>query len=259
VTAPRVWLYHAFDRRDPAQDPHNLFVDPDVFDRQLQHLRDSGWTALDLDGWLTWLRGGSAPRRSYLLTIDDGYVSTLEHAAPLLARHGIPAVLFVPPARLGSTSGWMPLMPDEPLLAPDRLRELASYGIEVGAHGLDHTLMQQLEPTELRRHTVEAADAVADMTGRRPRSFAYPEGVHDAAAVQAVRTAGYDTAFSVSGRSVDGSRDRAFAVRRYDVNATDTDRTFRLKATPWWPAATFVAERTPRLRAQVHRLLGSAR
>src|SRR4051812_6898891 len=122
MTAPRVWLYHAFDRRTPAQDPENLFVDPDVFSRQLGHLAATGWAPLDLDGWLGWLAGRPTPRRSYLLTIDDGYVSTLEQAAPLLARHRVPAVLFVPPARLGGTSAWMSFMPDEPLLAPDRLR-----------------------------------------------------------------------------------------------------------------------------------------
>ena len=259
MSAPRVWLYHAFDVRTPQQDPENLFVDPDAFDRQLRHLKATGWVPLDLDGWLGWLAGRRTPSRSFLLTIDDGYPSTLDHAAPLLARHGVPAVLFVPPARLGGTSAWMPMMPDEPLMAPDRLREAAGYGIEIGAHGLDHTLMRGLDDAELRRHTAGAADAVADLTGRRPRSFAYPEGVHDDAAVAAVKAAGYATAFSVHGRSVGGGTDRAFAVRRYDVNATDTDRTFRLKASRWWPAATLVAEKTPKLRAAVHRVLGSAR
>lgn len=259
MTAPRVWLYHAFDERNPEQDPYNLFVRPDAFEAQLQHLTRTGWTPLDLDGWLGWLDGRPTPRRSFLLTIDDGYVSTLDHAAPILARYGVPAVLFVPPARLGAGSGWMSQMPAEPLLAGDRLRELPAYGIEVGAHGLDHTLMQGLDGDALRLHTVGAADALADLTGLRPRSFAYPEGVHDDDAVAAVRAAGYATALSVSGRSVGGGKDRRYAVRRYDVNATDTERTFRLKATPWWPAATFAAERTPKLRAAVHGLLGSAR
>lgn len=256
---PRVWLYHAFGERVPAEDPHNLFVRTEALDGQLRLLRTRGWSPLDLNGWLAHLDGRRVGRRTFLLTVDDGYPSTLELAAPLLARHRVPAVLFVPPARLGTTSGWMPLMPDEPLMAADQLRELAGYGIEVGTHGHDHALMRDMDPDALRTHTVGAADELADMVGYRPRCFAYPEGVHDAMAVAAVRTAGYATAFSVSGRSTDGGRDRRFAVRRFDVNATDTARSFALKATPWWPAAATAAAAAPGLRAAAHRLVGSAR
>jgi peptidoglycan/xylan/chitin deacetylase (PgdA/CDA1 family) len=36
------------------------------------------------------------PRRAVLVTFDDGYRDFAEHAWPILRRHGIPAVLFVP-------------------------------------------------------------------------------------------------------------------------------------------------------------------
>jgi len=246
---PRVWLYHGFGTRSPERDPHNLFVGEHMLDAHLRKMRERGWTALDLDGWLSG-RGGP---RSYLVTIDDGYPSVLDLAAPVFARHAVPAVLFVPPGRLGGTSSWMPLMPDEPLMSGDRLRELPAYGIEVGAHGYDHTLMQGLGADALRLHTVGAADALADLTGVRPRSFAYPEGVHDATAVRAVRDAGYRAAFAV--KDGDGSR---FAAQRTDVNGTDTERTVGLKSTAWWPVAERLASRTPALRAAAHRLVASA-
>lgn len=259
MSAPRVWMYHAFGVRTAAQDPENLFVPEPSLREQLQTLLRGGATPLTLDGWLAALDGRPAPRRSFLVTIDDGYVSTLELAAPVLASLGVPAVLFVPPARLGGTSAWMPQMPDEPLLAGDRLRELPAHGIEVGVHGWDHALMRDMDDVALQRNTVQAGEAVADLVGTRPRSFAYPGGVHDTAAVTAVREAGYATAFSVSGNGVDGGRDARWAVPRVDVNATDTGRTFRVKASPLWPLASRAASRAPGLRAAAHRVLGSAR
>lgn len=257
--APRVWLYHGFGQRQQEADPHNLFVPEDALREQLTFLLERGDTALDLDGWLAFLAGRRPQRRCFLVTIDDGYVSTLDVAGPVLSSLGVPAVLFLPPAHLGRTSAWMPRMPGEPLLPSHRLGELAGLGIEVGVHGHDHTLMVGMSEAQLRRHTAEAADCLAALVGYAPRAFAYPEGVHDRAAVAAVRAAGFATAFSIQGTCVDGGRDRRFAAPRIDVNATDTAFTFRLKAAPWWPLAAGVGRRAPGLRARAHRLAGSAR
>jgi peptidoglycan/xylan/chitin deacetylase (PgdA/CDA1 family) len=248
LARPTVLMYHGFGRRSAATDPHNLFVPEEALDWQLPAIAADG--PLDLDRWLT-----AAGRRGsgVLVTIDDGYESTLDTAAPRLARAGIPAVLFVPPGLLGATSAWMPEMPHERLLAPDRLRELADYGIEVGAHGFDHTDMVGLTPAELVRHTTDAATALADLTGVRPRAFAYPRGLHDDAARAAVRDAGYVVAFAV----YEGAGDR-WAVRRADINALDTRRTFALKRRPWYPHAKNLADRAPALRRGLHRVVGMA-
>jgi peptidoglycan/xylan/chitin deacetylase (PgdA/CDA1 family) len=258
VSAPRVWLYHAFGERSAEQDPHNLFVPLDAFRDQVRHLLTTGWRPLDLDGWLAHLDGRSVARKSFLLTVDDGYVSVLD-AAAVLRELSVPSVLFVLAERLSGRSDWMPRMPDEPLLAAEDLCLLADGGMEIGAHGGDHTLLRNLDDGQLQRHTDDAAAVLQQVLGSRPRAFAYPEGVHDRAAVAAVARAGFSTAFSVHGRNVDGGTDRRFAVRRFDVNSTDTPRSFRLKASPWWPAAATVAARTPRLRATAHRVIGSAR
>ncbi len=55
-----------------------------------------------LDRVLDHLEGGPAlPPRAALLTFDDGWRDTLEVAAPILQRHGLPAVVFVPPLAVG--------------------------------------------------------------------------------------------------------------------------------------------------------------
>jgi peptidoglycan/xylan/chitin deacetylase (PgdA/CDA1 family) len=231
-----------------------LFVTADSFAAQLDLLHAQQWEVLDLDGYLAARSGARAVgRRSVLLTIDDGYESTLDVAAPLLARHDMPAVLFVPPGHLGATSTWMSDMAGERLLAADRLRELAGYRIELGAHGFDHVDMAGMSPESLRRNVFDAREALAELTGTRPRSFAYPSGVHDEAARRAVRDAGYDVAFAVHD---DAGR---FAVPRTDVNATDTARSFRLKVSRAWPAAYSIARRMPAVRRAAHRVVGSAR
>lgn len=222
---PRVLLYHAFGTRTRQQDPHLLFVPTAVFERQMAALSHV-MRPQDLNGFLSSVGTRRPSRPSFLVTMDDGYESMMYEAVPVLARHGVPAVMFVPPARVGRTSAWMPMMPDEPLLGVDELREVAGSGIEIGVHGNDHRLMVDLSDVELRRETVEARDAMADMLGRVPRAFAYPEGAFDARAIEAVRRAGYTVGFSVheeAGR---------FAVSRLPVNRRDSMVTLAAKLLP---------------------------
>ena len=106
----------------PGPDPERLFVARDEFVAQLDHLRRTGWRALSLDEYVAALDGAPTPRRSYLLTIDDGHESVGRIAAPLLAEAGIPSVLFVCPGLLGDRARWTPSYPRERLSPADELR-----------------------------------------------------------------------------------------------------------------------------------------
>lgn len=220
---PTVLMYHGFCAGGPrATDPYDLHVDVARLDEQLAHLR-AQWRPLDLDGYLAALDGRAPSRRGVLVTIDDALTTVADHAAAVLARHGVPSVLFVPVGLVGGTSSWLPDMPDEPILDADRLRALRECEVELGVHGWDHASMEGMTDADLKRSVVEARDVLADITGVRARSFAYPYGDLDERAVRAVADAGYDVGFSVY-------RDRGrFALSRTDVKPADTLRTVRIK------------------------------
>ena len=215
-------MYHGFAPAPRADDPYDLAVTVPAFEAQLGHLHRSGWTALDLDGYLA-TAGGGAPRRTFLVTIDDALRSVAVHGAPVLAAHGVPSVVFAPAGLLGETTRWLTRQPHEPIMTAEELRGLAGLGVEVGVHGWDHASLIGMSDAELHRNTVEAAEVVADATGRRPRAFAYPFGDLDDRAVRAVERAGFEVGFSVYGDA------GPFAMSRTDVKPADTLTAVRVK------------------------------
>jgi peptidoglycan/xylan/chitin deacetylase (PgdA/CDA1 family) len=253
MSIPLVLMYHAFGVRSQQEDPHNLFVPGDAFENQLRALLRRGCRPLDDLSFLKGLESGGWPPRSFLVTVDDGYVSTLDVAAPILGRLGIPAIVFVLPGMLGARSQWMSDMPDERLLDGDGIRALEHRGISIGLHGCDHHSLVAATPAELRRQTVDARQALTALIGREPALFAYPYGEHDAAARRSVAEAGFRAAFAIySG----GGR---YAFPRIDINSLETSRTFRLKSSRLYPRAKAALDRAPALRRTAHALLGKAR
>jgi peptidoglycan/xylan/chitin deacetylase (PgdA/CDA1 family) len=251
---PTVFMWHGFGEREDATDPYRLFLPGETFARQLDILAQRGSHFLDLEAYLAGLPNRRWPPRSVLITIDDGYVSTLTVAAPLLAARAVPAVMFALAGRVGGVSTWMPEMAPEPLLDADGLRQLGDYGIQVESHGWDHTLLPGLSPRQLHHQVVDARAALADTLRREPVAFAYPSGLHDAPARLAVESAGYTCAFAVH----NGPSSR-WALPRVDVNPTDTELTFRLKATALWTPAYRSIGRIGAIRRSVHQLTGSSR
>ena len=222
-------MYHGFSEGPRADDPYDLFVSDAALESQLRWMRARGWRALDVDAYLAAWRSGRAGR-DYLVTIDDGFTSVATVGAPLLARHRVPSVLFVPPELLGATTHYLDRTPDERILDAEALRSLPEQGMEIGVHGLDHTSMLGLSDADLERQTRGAREAMADVLGTLPRSFAYPFGDFDARAVRAVAKAGYEVGFSVYDDS------GVHAISRVDVKPGDTLAALRVKLIPGYRA-----------------------
>ncbi len=75
------------------------------FDTTLTWLRN-WFNVLPLDEAVRRLADDSLPRRAAAITFDDGYADNLSVAAPILARHGMPATVFVASSFLDGGLMW---------------------------------------------------------------------------------------------------------------------------------------------------------
>ncbi len=251
--APVVLMYHGFCTTRRDADPENLFVEVAAFEQQLTWLLQHGWVPLDLDGYLDARSGRRTAKKSFVVTIDDGYPSVAELAAPVLRRLGVPALLFVPVGLIGESAHWLPAPADEPIMSAQQLRHLQEhYEIEIGAHGRDHRDLRGLGPDELDRQVGGAGSELGNVLDRPVRALAYPYGGHDGAARAAAERAGIQLAFAVFEDA------GPFAVSRVDVNATDTIWSFRVKLLPHYRRVWLALRRASWIRRSVRRLTTGA-
>jgi peptidoglycan/xylan/chitin deacetylase (PgdA/CDA1 family) len=228
----RVLMYHKVN-----DVPGNrMSVPVALFDEQMARLRELGYRAVDLDAVLAhYADGAPLPEGAVLITFDDGYRDNLEHALPVLQRHGYPAVLFVP---IGYVGDPLPLPHEERLAARGlvngtldwgELAELEAGGIRIESHGISHRPLADLELDEAAREIALSKLRLEGRLGRPVRAFAYVKGseahyrpVH----LSLLRQAGYEVAFtSVSGANGPGTD--PLRLHRYNVEPYPA-RTFEL-------------------------------
>src|SRR5690606_21962509 len=131
-----VLMYHGLH---PGPDAPGRFdpvysVHPDAFAAQLDWLQRNGYRAVAASD-----REALEDGRRVVITFDDGDVSNLEIALPLLRERGMVATFFV-------TSGFV----GQPgMLSPRQVAALAEAGMEIGAHGHSHAFLEDLDDAAL--------------------------------------------------------------------------------------------------------------
>jgi len=227
----RVLCWHSI--ADLSHDPvlRDYGVPPDTFRRQIAALEEAGWAFIGVDEFLRFIRSGArVPRRSVLLTFDDGYADLVTEAHPVLVRHQAASVAFIVSGSIGEFNGWDAAEGREPRPLADRdgLLHLTREMVEVGSHTRSHPHLTEADPLRLETEVTGSRDDLIEMGFPSPRLFAYPYGTHDRSAHGAVRAAGYAAAFTTEPRIVSRSVD-PFAVPRIEIWPHDVDRRLLVK------------------------------
>src|SRR5436190_15059981 len=89
------------------------------------------------------------------------------------------------------------------------VQELESFGVEVGAHSLTHTSLPDRTSNEKRQEVGGSRDRCAAITGKLPRTFAYPYGDFDDESVAIVESLEFECACT----TIEGSITNADAYR----------------------------------------------
>ena len=153
-----------------------MTVSPSNFAAQLDWLARNDYHVIRLAQLQGFLDGKQAlPKRSVVITFDDGYETVYRHALPLLRKYNFPATLFVYTDFIGAGDA----------LSWAQLQELSASGlVSVQAHSKTHrNLIERTtgEPDDRYRQMLELeARAPREAIERKlpgpVRQYAYPYG-----------------------------------------------------------------------------------
>ncbi len=247
-----VLMYHRVIDAPPRVARPTWNVPPARFEEQLSGLLARGWVAWPLSQVLDCReRGLPIPRKTFVVTFDDGYVNNFTQALPILTRLSVPATVFLSTAYLDSeqpfpSDDWeaagQPGVPREawrPLTTDECERMTASGLVELGAHTHTHADFRG-RPEELAADVEENLAVLRERFGVEQPAFAFPfgtksDGYASATLASAVRGTGVRCCLTTEPQLVRPDVSE-FDWGRFAAEDFDTSRTLAAKLGGWWEA-----------------------
>jgi len=245
-----ILCYHAVEPGWPSP----LAVKPEAFAEQMAWL-GLNRTTIDLATAVGLMdERGRLPGRRAAITLDDGFASVFDHAWPVLARHRLPATVFVVAQTLtpeGRGVDWVDTPPPHPIrtLTLEQILEMQESGVSFGSHSFAHLDLTSLSEDECRRDLADSRELLEDLLGRRVPFLAYPRGLHNPRVRRAAAAAGFTHGFALPEHPEPPG---AFAVPRVGVYPGNGLLTLRAKTSRWYPAVR-TSRAFPTLRRMVRR------
>ena len=209
--------YHFF-YSDGENCGQSICLNTKKFEEQLKYLKDNGYKTLTMNEFVRWMYGEiELPKKSVLLTIDDGAMGTGLHNGnkliPLLEKYEAHATLFL-------ITGWWDIgnykskYLDIESHTNDMHNEGFCSGVTRGARMLCST------------YDVALADLQKSIaiTGSK-NAFCYPFYVYNKDAIKVVKDAGFKVAFIGGGYKATRNSNK-YAIPRYPIYDTTSLSTF---------------------------------
>jgi len=183
-----ILCYHKIEPVPADARIKGLYLEPALFRRQIQELVGAGFSFS--------LPGPQAASRSIAISFDDGFVSNLKAAVPVMEELGARAINYLVADRIGKSSDWETAEGGEarPLMDAAQIRDWLAAGNWIGAHTRNHPRLSKIPRHLAREEITSGKKKLEDQFGQPIEHFAYPFGDYDDAVVEMVREAGFKTA-----------------------------------------------------------------
>lgn len=196
-----VLMYHHI-----SPSPGAITASPENFEDQLRWLSRNAYTSLTASEFASHLAGAQVPKRSVLITFDDGYLDNWVYAYPLLKKYGFKAVVFlvtswVHDGPVRPHLGQVDVLPetpehtecerridagrsDEVILRWSEIRAMQAEGVvEFHSHTHTHTRWDLVDAANKNRHIQEELEAsrrsLETHLGSVQPHFCWPQGYFD--------------------------------------------------------------------------------
>jgi peptidoglycan/xylan/chitin deacetylase (PgdA/CDA1 family) len=203
-----VYGYHRFVNQVRRPDTE---ITPQMFEQQMQELKNRGISVIGMQDFLAWKRGEkNIPPRCAIITFDDGWKSQYDVAWPIMKKFGYPFTLFIytEGVRGGHFGGGE-------AITWEQLAEMRDAGVDIQAHSETHqdlrkpydkVAKKKLSPPEyeqwLQNEVGRCKETLEQRLGIKVNCFAVPYGFYNQHVKEIATRAGYEAMFTVYGQPI---------------------------------------------------------
>jgi peptidoglycan/xylan/chitin deacetylase (PgdA/CDA1 family) len=220
-------------------NPHQgdtVTVTPEVFEAQMDHLRESGYrtlTAVELFGYINGEL--TLKQKAVAITFDDGWIDNYLYAFPVLKKNHFNATVFIITDRVEKASGKMSSLPEyipthneskvlietgeahRVALNWKLIEEVTAGGlVEFYSHTKSHRKCDTLSEHQLREELGGSREMIEKRLGRACPFLCWPYGQYTPGAVQVAKEVGYGALYTTDHGVVKAGSD-PFAIKRIEV------------------------------------------
>ncbi len=203
-----VYGYHRFVNQVKRPDTE---ITPQMFEQQMQELKNRGITVIGMQDFLAWKRGDkNISPRCAIITFDDGWKSQYDVAWPIMKKFGYPFTLFIYTEGVrgghfggGEATTW------------EQLAEMRDAGIDIQAHSETHADLRKaydkiakkkLDPAGyeqwLNNEIGRSKETLEQRLGIKVNCFAVPYGFYNQHIKDVATKNGYEVLFTVYGQPI---------------------------------------------------------
>ncbi|NQU94897.1 MAG: polysaccharide deacetylase family protein [Candidatus Omnitrophica bacterium] len=217
----RILAYHAIESSDPSKDLMGLAVLPSVFEMHMRYLKEEGFCVIGLLDLAESLRKGIAPpKRSIVITFDDGYKSILTNAMPIVKKFDFKATLFVNIYFLEQKLPKHVYWHSWQTLDWGDLIKLGQAGFSIGSHALTHKRLTEIDREALIGEIAGSRETIEKNIHDKIYAFSFPHGKYTNETKNILKQEGFLCACS----SVNGINDKnadIFTLKRTEITGFD--------------------------------------
>lgn len=186
--------YHKVACKPAGAKLRSTFISPRLFARQMRELRAEGFRSMGPEACLR--PAAPAGAKEVVLTFDDGSLTALRVAAPVMAECGFTAINYLVADLPGGINEWDASLGEVPdrLMDDAQVREWMAAGHSIGAHTRTHPTLTKIPLDRAREEIGGSKKILEDRFGVEVKHFCYPYGKVSPVVRDLVAEAGYETA-----------------------------------------------------------------
>ena len=205
-------------------------LSPEKFYAQINYLKNKGFTTLTMENLYDFYANGKKlPKKSVLLTFDDGYLDNFTTALPILKEKNMTAVIFPISNWVGKENKWEDFNKEQTItMGWEQLKAWQTAGMEIASHTANHPFLGHT-PIELTKlELTESKEQLEKNLQCKIDFLCYPYGSFNEHTCSAAKAVGYKAAFAIFDR-VPLWHINLFALPRIPIPSSQSMLEFKLK------------------------------